>query len=174
MKKAKILIASGLAGFGLALVVPWQSHSDATAQSITTVAIPEASPPVPVAAEKQQATSPAPVGNADDKAIKALVDLNRDLAEQHQRNQLAAQRNREEWKQRWNEDTEKLRAELAASALKVQDAEREAAASDARLKQTLADAKAEVEREKREQAAQAAAAVTAPLPTPPKPGVTDF
>ena len=127
-----------------------------------------------MAAKKQPLTSSAPASNAEDQAIKALVDLNRDLAAQYLKIKIDAQRNRDQWKQRWNEDTEKLKAELAESALKVQDAEREAAASEARLKQTLAAARAEVEREKREQAAQAAAAATAPPPTPPPQGASNF
>lgn len=134
MKGLLFLLAIGFAGLGLALIFPRPSSGDAPAQPIKTVATPAASPTVPVAAEKQQATSPTPASNSDDQATKALVDLNRDLAAQYLKIQLDGQRNRDQWKKRWNEDTEKLKAELAESALKVQEAEREMALqlSDAR------------------------------------------
>jgi septal ring factor EnvC (AmiA/AmiB activator) len=174
MKKVQLLLAFALVSLALVLVVQRPSPGAVPAQHIATVATSAESPQVPVAAKKQPLTSSAPASNAEDQAIKALVDLNRDLAAQYLKIKIDAQRNRDQWKQRWNEDTEKLKAELAESALKVQDAEREAAASEARLKQTLAAARAEVEREKREQAAQAAAAATAPPPTPPPQGASNF
>jgi hypothetical protein len=174
MKTSMILLAAGLAGLGLALVVPWPSHGGAPAHPVTAIAIPAASTPLPMSAEKQAPTAPAPAGKADDQAIKALLGLNRELAAQYLKIQLDAQRNRDQWKQRWTDDADKVKAEHAAIDHKIQESEKEQAAMDAKIKQILADAKAEVEREKRELAVQAAAAANAPPPTHPKPGVTDF
>ena len=133
----------------------------------------------PASTAKSQPASPSTVASSDvtTPVSTAIPDpdqlrtLQRKAAEnmaEYERVRKDLQRSRDEWKQRWEADTAKMKVEVAASVQADADAERRQHDAEVRVKDALESAKAAVEREKRERAGRAAASA------PPPPNVTDF
>ncbi len=125
--------------------------------------------PAPPLSAANDALPPATAQSPDSAQIQELLRTVAARKVAYERAMQDALRTREEWKKRWAADTAAVNAELAAAERAIaaetqakKEAETRLQEIEARLRESIANAKAAAEQDQRERAAQAAAPPPAP------------